>query len=125
METTMGWMLVGLVACEALTGLDQLDAVPADFPLTIEGETGVITSPRDSEQVSLDLVFDKVDAARSAWEGLRAQAEGKGFVVVEEGKHGKRDTVVLEGPQGKLELGCCLQRADRRQLAFVSWWPTP
>lgn len=121
----MAWTLWALAACAALTGLEQLEAVPEAFPLAIDGETGVITSPRDSDQIAFDLVFDEADAARAAWAGLRTQAESKDFVVVEEGKHGKRDTVVLEGPQGKLELGCCLQRADKRQLAFVTWWPAP
>ncbi|MCA9493167.1 MAG: hypothetical protein KC621_24720 [Myxococcales bacterium] len=115
--------LVLLVGCASLGGLRELDTLPADFPLTIEGETGQITVPVGGTQVAVDVVFDEEAEARTTFEALQAQAAQQGFTVVEEGKQKKRDRVVLTGPKGKLDLQCCAARADRRQLVLVSWWP--
>lgn len=112
----------GLLACQAVLGLEELEALPEGFPIEVGAPTGHITrSPQG--QVAADLVFDRPEAARARWQQLRVDAEAAGWTVVTEGHEGKRDRVVLEGAQGRLELGCCLQRSDRKHLAFVSWWP--
>lgn len=115
--------LMLLVGCASLGGLRELETLPPDFPLTIEGETGQITVPVGGTQVAVDVVFDEEESARAAFEALRVQAAQAGFAVIEEGKQKKRDRVVLSGPKGKLDLQCCAARADRRQLVLVSWWP--
>ena len=115
--------LAALWACTALTGLETLEQLPDGFPLAIEGEIGVITSPQGSEQVAVDVAFPSPARARQGWIDLRAQAESRGFVVAHEGHHDKREVITLEAPAGRLELGCCRPRADRKQLVFVTWWP--
>ncbi|MCB9679363.1 MAG: hypothetical protein H6737_29935 [Alphaproteobacteria bacterium] len=116
-------MLLWLVACASLAGLEELDALPADFPLALEGETGKITRMAGPDgQLAVDVVFDDEEHARAGYAALRAQAESRGFAFVDEHHMKKRDETVLQGPDGKLQLGCCQQRADRRWLLFVSWW---
>lgn len=113
--------LLVLSGCASLVGVDELSELPADFPLTLEGEIGHITkSP--SGKLAVDVAFRKPEAAREAWKAMQAAAEADGFETVHKGHKDKRDRVILEGPKGKLELGCCRQRADRHHLAFVSWW---
>jgi hypothetical protein len=115
----LAWMLSG---CASWYGLRELDAVPADFPLTLGGEVGQVTVPEHGGQIAVDLAFDTAPEARAAWEALRAQAHDRGFAEVSTGTVGRRERAVLEGPEGRLELGCCPQRADRAYLVFVSWW---
>ncbi len=118
----MGALLwLGLLGCPSWYGLERLDALPPDFPLLLEAELGEITTSAGG-QVAVDLVFETEAEAREAWTRLAAQAEAKGFARAEEGRVGKRDRVVLSGPGGRVELGCCPTRADRAALVFVSWW---
>ncbi len=103
-----------LVSCASWFGLSELDALPTDFPLDVDVETGHITSP---------VVHDDAEVARATGIALRAQAEARGFVVAEERREKKRERVVMTGPDGRIELGCCPQRADRRHLVLITWWP--
>jgi hypothetical protein len=114
------WLL--LAGCAQLGGLQELDALPADFPLPILVEVGVMTRAPGG-QVAVDVVFDTEDEARVGWQHLRDEATARGFTELEAGRVGKRDRVVLTGPGGRLELGCCPARADRQLLVLVSWWP--
>jgi hypothetical protein len=114
-------MLLWMLGCASLVGIEELPALPTDFPLTLEGEIGHVTrSPVG--QLAVDVAFSDEERARTAWNKLVTQAEARGFTVTHRGHLDKRDRVVLEGPDGKLEVACCRQRADRRQLVFVSWW---
>lgn len=111
-----------LLACASLVGIEELDELPARFPLEIAAPTGHVTRA-PSGQVAVDAVYEDAAAARAGWARLVEAAEGDGFSRVEEGRVDKRDRVVLEGPRGRLQLDCCPQRADRRHLVLVSWWP--
>lgn len=115
-------VLIWLAACASLVGIEELAALPKGFPVGLSGqELGHVTrSP--TGQVAVDVAFMDVDGARAGWNAFIADAEAKGFVVTDRGHVDKRDRVVLEGADGKLELACCAGRADRRQLVFVSWW---
>jgi len=113
------WLGLG---CASLLGLEELDEVPDEFPLVVAAPTGKVTRAEHG-QVSVDLVFDDEAAARAHWGRLRRTAEADGWKVTGEGRQGKLDQVTLEGPEGRLVLGCCRPRVDRRQLVFVSWWP--
>lgn len=115
------WLLFTL-ACAALVGLDELEELPDDFPLTLQGEAGRITAPKGGEQVSVDVAFADEALARDGWSALRQQALSRGFTMVEQGPVDKRERVVLEGPRGKLTLDCCPRRVDRQRLVLVSWW---
>ena len=103
-------------------GLEELESIPAEFPLAIRGEVGKITQLRDGGQVSFDLVFEGEEAAREEWRALQGKASSAGFKVTDTTPLKKRERVVLEGEAGRLELGCCPQRADRKTLVFVTWW---
>jgi len=122
----VGWLglmaLWSALSCTSMLGLETLDAVPGDFPLTLTAPTGNITRAEHG-QVSVDLVYEEKTQAEAGWKALRTQAEAAGWSVVEDGKKGKVQQVTLEGPQGRIALGCCRPRADRQQLVFVSWWP--
>lgn len=111
-----------LAACAALVGIDELEGVPAGFPVELEGQDLGHVTRSPTGQVAVDVAFFDVERARAGWKTLIAEAESKGFAVTDRGHVDKRDRVVLEGPQGKLELSCCAGRADRRQLVLVSWW---
>lgn len=115
------WLSV-LVACASWYGLRELDALPPDYPLTLDGDLGQITVPADGGQVAVDLVFETEDEARAAWTALQDQVVARGFAKVDEGRVKKRDRIVYEGPQGRIELACCPTRADTAVLVFVSWW---
>lgn len=110
------------IGCASFFGLRVLDELPEEFPIAIDAELGHVTTPTEGGQVSVDVVYDDAEAARAGWAELRARAEAQGFVVTEEGRVDKRDRVLLEGPEGRLELGCCPARADRRPLVLVTWW---
>lgn len=118
------WLL-WLASCASLVGLEELDTLPAAFPLTISGETGHITTPPAGGQVAVDVVWETEEEARESFSALRAQAEGKGFALHREGRVDKRDQVVLEKSGERLTLGCCPARADRRRLVFVKWEEAP
>lgn len=117
----MGWLWVWL-ACASWVGLEELDGPPADFPLTLTGEPGHFTRAA-SGAVSVDLAFDDEALARAAADRLRAEAEGRGFRPVAETVEKKRTTTRLDGAPGRIDVGCCPQRADRRWLVLLSWWP--
>lgn len=116
----MTWLAL-VLACAQLGGLQELDALPADFPLALSAPLGQITTSGGG-QVAVDLVFETEEEARAGWEGLREQALAAGFAQVDAGKVGKRDRVVFTGPRGRLEVSCCPKRADTAVLVFVSWW---
>lgn len=118
-------MIALLLACASLARLTELEELPADFPLAVDGELGRITTPQAGGQVSVDVVHPSQEAARETWKALRQQAEFKGFEVTEEGHRDKRDRVILERPSQRIELGCCRQRADRQWLVFVTAWKLP
>jgi hypothetical protein len=120
--TLMAWWMGCMLGCASLAGLEELEALPPAFPLEVGAPTGRITRG-ESGLVAVDLLFDEKSDAVAHWTKLRTDAEASGWTVASEGRKGKRDTVVLESPQGRVELGCCLQRADRLHLVFVSWWP--
>jgi hypothetical protein len=113
------WWVVG---CASWMGLEELEALPPDFPIEVVGEPGNITTLKESGQVSVDLAFEDEAKARAGWSRLRERAEAVGFAVTDEGHADKRDHVVLEGPGGKLKLSCCPRRADRQRLVLLTWW---
>jgi hypothetical protein len=115
----MLWM--ALVGCASMMGLEELEAVPADFPLTIGTDIGHVTTLGD-KQVAVDLVFRTEEDARAGWDVLSAEAAAKGFAAGETGRRKKREFRTFEGEAGKLELGCCLRRADKQWLVFATWW---
>lgn len=123
MSVLCGALWLWLPGCASLAGLQELEALPSTFPLSIEAPLGRITSPRGGTQISVDLVHPDEQAARSDWRALIEQATHRGLAVVEEGRVDKRDRVVLEGASGRLQLECCPQRADRQRLILISWWP--
>lgn len=117
----MLWLVI--TGCASWLGLQELEQLPAGFPLAIDGPTGKITRA-DSGQVAVDLPFAEELDARARWQALREQAVASGFRVTLEGHRDKMDRITLDGTGGRLELACCRQRADRQHLVFVSWWPT-
>lgn len=117
----MVWSLL-LLGCVSWLGLEELDAMPSEFPLEVAAPTGKITRATNG-QVAVDLPFAAEEDARTHWKKLRRDAEAAGWRVTLEGYRDKKDRVLLEGTDGRLELACCRQRADRQTLVFVSWWP--
>jgi len=120
-------VLVALLSagCAQSAGLVELEAVPADFPLVLEGETGKITRSEGAGQVSVDLVFENKTDATKTWEALKAQAGSKHWKTQEPiDTRRKWDVEAYMLPDtSRLELGCCPARADRRNIVLVSWWP--
>ena len=117
----MGPLFAILLGCPSIFGLEELDTLPPDFPLALDGDLGNITRSSGGEKVSVDIAFDTEEQAREAWESLQAQAKGRGFepgAVVQEKN---RSTQTMDSTRGRLELGCCPRRADRRYLVFVGW----
>lgn len=117
----MLWTLA-MAGCASWLGLEELEAMPPGFPLEVDAPTGKITRASNG-QVSVDLTFPDEGRARTHWTRLRKDAEAAGWKVTLEGHRDKKDRVVLAGEQGRIELACCRQRADRQHLVFVSWWP--
>ncbi len=116
---------LSLAGCASCMSLDELDTLPDGFPLDVAaiGEVGHITSAQTSSQVSVDVVFENKADAQAGWAALQDQAVAKGFEQTDTGARKKWDFVEMAGAPGKLELGCCPDRADRRTLVLVSWWP--
>lgn len=113
------------MSCAWLVGLEELEALPPGFPLDVAAETGKITAPPEGGQVAVDAVFETADAARAGFQTLITQATERGFAERDRAVVDKRDQVVLEGPSGRVTLGCCPVRADRRHLVFVTWEESP
>ena len=120
----VGYAVVAFLAagCASLMGLDELTELPDEFPLSLQGEFGHITTLSDGSQVSVDAVYPSEKAAREGWKALESQAESGGFQVSGTSRRDKLDRTVLDGAAGKLELGCCRQRADRQWLVYISWF---
>lgn len=116
--------------CAQSAGLEELTAVPADFPIVLTGETGKITRSEGAGQVAVDLVFETKPAAEAAWAALKAQVDAKHWKTQAPlkgpagGKKAKWEVEAYMLPDtSRLELSCCPARADRRSLVLVSWWP--
>lgn len=125
-------VLLSLLAagCARSAGLEELDAVPADFPIELTGQTGKITRSDGAGQVAVDLVFESKPEAEAAWTALKARADAhhwKSQPPLPGPKGGKKEKWSVEAyllpDTGRLELSCCPARADRRSLVLVSWWP--
>lgn len=114
-------MLLALTACASWFGLEVIEEVPPNFPITLRGEPGQVTRT-EGGHVAVDEVHESEEAARTSWAALRAESIARGFQVTNSERRGKREVMVLEGPAGKLELQCCAQRADRKWLVLVSWF---
>lgn len=113
------------LGCASSAGLEELSAIPADFPLELTGETGKITRSENAGQVSVDLVFETKSEAEKMWATLKDQAGAKHWKT-QEPLPGRRkwEVVAYELPDtSRVEVGCCPARADRRHIALVSWWP--
>lgn len=118
-------VLLLAAGCAESAGLEELASVPADFPLALEGETGKITRSAGAGQVSVDLIFETGEEAAQMMASLKAQALGKPWTA-QEPLPGKRrwEVDAYQLPDsGRVELGCCPTRADRRHLVLVTWWP--
>ena len=118
------WLFLFATGCASLMGLDELETLPADFPIAIEGEVGHITAMKDGRQIAVDAVFPSEEKAREGWQALEAAAKANGFEKKERSTRDKKERVLLQGPKGKIELACCPQRADRQWLVYVTWWKT-
>lgn len=111
------------LACTSWFGLEVLDEVPTDFPVTLRGEAGQVTRT-EGGHVAVDEVHTSEQEARTAWAALRAEAKARGYTNERTDRRKKREVLVLEGPEGRVELQCCAQRADRKWLVLVSWFPS-
>ncbi len=116
-------LALGLGGCTSWMGLEELETLPPDFPLALDAETGRIARHTEGGQISVDLVFEDEAAAQSHLSALLAQSRVKGFTESDRGERKKWDYVELKGDKGRVELGCCPARADRKRLVLVSWWP--
>ena len=116
-------LLLTLSGCQWLTGLEELDTVPSDVPITVDASRVGVVTRSATGQVSFDLAHAKPEMAEAAFEALEKQAVEKGFERTKKLTLKKREVHVMEGPGGRLELSCCPQRADRQQLVFVAWFP--
>ncbi len=117
-------MIVLLAACTSWVGLEEISELPSTFPLEVRGEIGHITT-NAAGVVAVDLAHPDDATAREAWNAMIVEAEGRGFTLVERGRTRKWERVTLEGPAGRLELGCCPRRADRQHLVLLSWRKDP
>ncbi len=116
-------LLLVLSGCKALTGLEELETIPADVPIEVDADRVGIITRSSHGQVSFDLAHAKPEMAEAAFEALEKQAVEKGFERRKKLMLKKREVHVMHGPGGRLELSCCPQRADRQQLVLVSWFP--
>ncbi len=117
-------MLMSLTACAQSAGLEELSALPADFPVELNGEIGHITRSPRAGQVSADIVFEEGNAARASYSELEARVAAQGWLPGEARIESKKwEVAAFDSQKGHVELGCCPARADRRHLILVTWWP--
>ncbi|MFT7521881.1 MAG: hypothetical protein ACI9MC_004033 [Kiritimatiellia bacterium] len=114
-------------ACASLAGVTELDGLPADFPLESVGELGVVSQTGVSTGgligTAADFSFVNEEKARLGYAKLLAEAEAEGWTRGES-KADPEGWSFARG-EGRLFVGCCLARADRRKLTIVNWHHKP
>ncbi len=109
-----------------MAGLEELPALPRDFPVTVAAPTGRITRAPDAGQVATDVLFDDEAAARAAFASYVTELHDHGFQPDGQPPPAtKWESQSFAGANGRVVLGCCPKRADGQVLVLVSWWPNP